>query len=232
MTPQPKSFRRSGTLLGQPPDGSAARTQVSSTRDRIARAQHAVPSGREKLVPSDAELRWDRDGQDWPNGEASYFVEAAGLRWHVQQMGRGPSVLLLHGTGSSTHSYRVLAPLLASSMSVTTLDLPGHGFTSSPEVNGLTLNGMAKSIAELLRVISCRPVIIVGHSAGAAVMIVSAELDEIYALAHRIAVMYEGRITGFRPPTVPVEELGKLMAGSTDAEAAMPGTEAGAGGST
>ena len=26
--------------------------------------------------------------------------------------------------------------------------------------------------------------------------------------------MYEGRITGFRPPTVPAEELGLLMAGS------------------
>jgi simple sugar transport system ATP-binding protein len=47
-----------------------------------------------------------------------------------------------------------------------------------------------------------------------AVLIVSSELDEIYALADRIAVMYEGRITGVRPPTVPVEELGLLMAGS------------------
>jgi general nucleoside transport system ATP-binding protein len=51
---------------------------------------------------------------------------------------------------------------------------------------------------------------------GVAVLIVSAELDEIYALADRIAVMYEGRITGFRPPTVPVEELGLLMAGGPD----------------
>jgi simple sugar transport system ATP-binding protein len=51
---------------------------------------------------------------------------------------------------------------------------------------------------------------------GAAVLIVSSELDEIYALADRIAVMYDGRITGFRPPTVPVEELGMLMAGATD----------------
>jgi general nucleoside transport system ATP-binding protein len=55
---------------------------------------------------------------------------------------------------------------------------------------------------------------------GVAVLIVSSELDEIYALADRIAVMYEGRITGFRPPSVPVEELGKLMAGATDEEAA------------
>jgi len=32
--------------------------------------------------------------------------------------------------------------------------------------------------------------------------------------------MYEGRITGFRTPDVPAEELGMLMAGSTDAAAA------------
>jgi ABC-type uncharacterized transport system ATPase subunit len=57
---------------------------------------------------------------------------------------------------------------------------------------------------------------------GVAVLIVSAELDEIYALADRIAVMYEGRITGFRPPTVPAEELGLLMAGATDTEPESP----------
>jgi ABC-type uncharacterized transport system ATPase subunit len=48
---------------------------------------------------------------------------------------------------------------------------------------------------------------------GVAVLIVSSELDEIYALADRIAVMYEGKIVAFRPPSVPVDELGMLMAG-------------------
>ena len=60
---------------------------------------------------------------------------------------------------------------------------------------------------------------------GVAVLIVSAELDEIYALADRIAVMYEGRITGFRPPTVPTEELGLLMAGGADQDTEPPGPE-------
>jgi general nucleoside transport system ATP-binding protein len=49
---------------------------------------------------------------------------------------------------------------------------------------------------------------------GAAVLLVSSELDEIYALADRIAVMYEGRIVAFCPPTIPEQELGLLMAGS------------------
>jgi general nucleoside transport system ATP-binding protein len=48
---------------------------------------------------------------------------------------------------------------------------------------------------------------------GVAVVLVSSELDEIYALSDRIAIMYEGRFTGFRPPDVPVAELGLLMAG-------------------
>ena len=52
---------------------------------------------------------------------------------------------------------------------------------------------------------------------GVAVLIVSSELDEIYALADRIAVMYEGKITGFRDPDVPAAELGRLMAGGADA---------------
>jgi ABC-type uncharacterized transport system ATPase subunit len=55
---------------------------------------------------------------------------------------------------------------------------------------------------------------------GVAVLIISSELDEIYALSDRIAVMYEGKITGFRDPDVPAEELGMLMAGATDADAA------------
>ena len=58
---------------------------------------------------------------------------------------------------------------------------------------------------------------------GIAVIIVSSELDEIYALADRIAVMYEGKITGFRPPTVPVAELGLLMAGAGDGSAGDAG---------
>ncbi len=40
--------------------------------------------------PSCHGLVWNRDGADWPNRDSSSFVEAAGLRWHVQRMGEGP----------------------------------------------------------------------------------------------------------------------------------------------
>jgi general nucleoside transport system ATP-binding protein len=64
---------------------------------------------------------------------------------------------------------------------------------------------------------------------GLGVLLISSELDEIYALSDRIAVMYEGKITGFRGPDVPAEELGMLMAGATGADAAASGAGEGHG---
>jgi ABC-type uncharacterized transport system ATPase subunit len=48
---------------------------------------------------------------------------------------------------------------------------------------------------------------------GVAVLIVSSELDEVLALADRIAVMYRGRIVGERAGGADREEIGLLMAG-------------------
>jgi magnesium chelatase accessory protein len=114
-------------------------------------------------------LVWSRDGTDWPNRNASVFVEAAGIRWHVQRMGEGPSLLLIHGTGAATHSWRDMLPLLARHFSVVAPDLPGHGFTQSPPSYRLSLPGMAADLGIQLRKLEVRPEITVGHSAGAAI---------------------------------------------------------------
>jgi general nucleoside transport system ATP-binding protein len=61
---------------------------------------------------------------------------------------------------------------------------------------------------------------------GVAVVIVSSELDEIYALSDRIAVMYEGKIVGMCAPDIPEQELGLLMAGATTADGQGNGSAA------
>ena len=54
-------------------------------------------------------------------------------------------------------------------------------------------------------------------SSGVGVLLLSEDLDEILALADRIAVMYEGAIAGERDArTATVEELGLLMAGGEE----------------
>lgn len=116
-------------------------------------------------------LRWEVEGRDWPLREASAFVEAAGLRWHVQTLGDGPVVVLLHGTGASTHSWRDVAPLLADRHRVVSVDLPGHGFTTGRPHGVLTLMGMARALAQLFAQLGHRPALVAGHSAGAAIAV-------------------------------------------------------------
>ncbi len=114
---------------------------------------------------------WDVDGRDWPNRRFSTFVHVGGLRWHVQRRGRGPVLLLLHGTGAATHSWRDLMPILAERFDVVAPDLPGHGFTRWPNDDDLSLDAMAKGVGALLRQMDVAPEIVVGHSAGAAVAV-------------------------------------------------------------
>lgn len=115
--------------------------------------------------------RWDREGADWPHREASEFHVAGGVSWHVQRYGRGPALLLLHGTGASSHSWADVGTALSSDFSVVAPDLPGHGFTSTPSGRAMSLPGMAASVAALLDGLRVTPSLIAGHSAGAAVMI-------------------------------------------------------------
>jgi magnesium chelatase accessory protein len=117
-----------------------------------------------------AALAWERDGAAWPHRESSRFVEAAGLLWHVQDMGDGPIALLVHGTGSSTHSWRLLAPLLAARFRVVAVDLPGHAFTTRPAAESMSLPGMALALRGLLDALRMRPSYAIGHSAGAAIL--------------------------------------------------------------
>jgi len=51
------------------------------------------------------------------------------------------------------------------------------------------------------------------RDAGAAVLIISSELNEVVALADRIAVMYRGRFVGIVPPDTERNVLGLMMAG-------------------
>jgi len=155
-------------------------------------------------------LNWEHDGADWPNHAASRIVSAAGFRWHVQIMGRGPVLLALHGTGASTHSWRDLAPLLAQHFTVVAPDLPGHGFTATPDRHHMSLQGIARSLGVLLKELDLSPEVAIGHSAGAAIMVRMA-LDGI--ITPRLLVSLNGALLPL--PSMPSElfsPLARVMA--------------------
>ncbi|EJW12826.1 alpha/beta hydrolase [Rhodovulum sp. PH10] len=138
---------------------------------------------------------WERDGRDWPNREASRFVAAGGIDWHVQVTGQGPTVFLLHGTGAATHSWRDVLPLLAKNFTVVAPDLPGHGFTRIRDDTALSLPGMAAAVSELVAALGVAPVLAAGHSAGAAVAI-RMTLDGMIAPAGLVSI--NGALMPFR----------------------------------
>lgn len=105
----------------------------------------------------------------WPNRRLSRMIEAGGRRWHVQEAGSGEPLLLIHGTGASTHSYRDLVPLLAGRFHVLAFDLPGHGFTEWTPGERLSLSRMSEAVHGLLARAQFSPAYVVGHSAGTAI---------------------------------------------------------------
>jgi magnesium chelatase accessory protein len=114
-------------------------------------------------------MRWDVDGRHVPHREWSQFVSAGGLKWHVQIAGPqdAPPLLLLHGTGATTHSFAGLAPLLATHFRLVIPDLPGHGFTS--KLNAPDPDTVARALAALLAALNLSPALVLGHSVGAAI---------------------------------------------------------------
>jgi magnesium chelatase accessory protein len=115
-------------------------------------------------------MDWQASSHAWPHAQHSRFVQAAGVRWHVQHAGdQGPRILLLHGTGASSHTWRDLLMPLADHAQVWVVDLPGHGFSSLAAGQGMSLKGMAASLQALLQTLGITVDVFIGHSAGAAI---------------------------------------------------------------
>jgi magnesium chelatase accessory protein len=139
------------------------------------------------------------------HGEARGRGEPAGpraprrgaIRWHVQTAGSGPVLLLVHGTGSSSDSFRALMPLLAERFTVIAPDLPGHAGSEAPSWFRPTLPESAAALGELLAARGLEPAVAVGHSAGAA-LLVRLAIDR--AIAPRLLV-------ALAPALVPLRQL-------------------------
>jgi magnesium chelatase accessory protein len=114
-------------------------------------------------------LRWPTDAKGWPLTEYSRIVFHRPHRWHVQEQGEGPLILLIHGAGGATQSFRHLLPILAQTHRVIAVDLPGQGFTQLGAQQRCGLDHMAEDLLSLARHEGWKPAMIVGHSAGAAI---------------------------------------------------------------
>jgi len=114
-------------------------------------------------------MDWAIHKDSWPHAANSRFILSKPHKWHVQEMGSGPLIVMLHGAGGSTQSFRHLMPLLAPYHRVVAIDLPGQGFTRMGAQSRCGLEEMSTDLAALCAQEGWHPTALIGHSAGAAV---------------------------------------------------------------
>ncbi len=94
-----------------------------------------------------------------------------GLLTHYLEAGKGPLVVMLHGWGDSSDTFKGLAGVLASQYQLIVPDLPGFGKTDPPS-SVWGLDDYANFVEELLKKLGhSETYAIVGHSNGGALAI-------------------------------------------------------------
>jgi pimeloyl-ACP methyl ester carboxylesterase len=98
---------------------------------------------------------------------ADRFVRVGGQLVHVEQAGSGEPVVLLHGFGASTYSWRKVSPELARSHRVVAIDLNGFGYTERPRSRAsYTREGQAELVLGTMDALGIARAHIAGHSYG------------------------------------------------------------------
>jgi magnesium chelatase accessory protein len=132
--------------------------------------------------------------RNWPDHAPSRYISAGGFNWHVRVSGSGPVLLLVHGTGSSSHSWNHLLPELSRSFTVVAPDLPGQGLSRNAPSSAHSLQGMCLELGKLLKKLEMEPALAVGHSAGAAILI---SMSCSGAIAPRAIISLNGALRPF-----------------------------------
>jgi pimeloyl-ACP methyl ester carboxylesterase len=93
------------------------------------------------------------------------------LEIYAEEMGKGPTVLLLHGLGGSSYNWRLIAPRLATTHRVIALDLRGFGRSDKPFDRAYSSLDHAAVVRAFIRRANLSQVTLVGHSYGGMVAI-------------------------------------------------------------
>lgn len=107
----------------------------------------------------------------------SKFLLVDGLRVHYRDRGRGPVVVLLHGSNSSLFTWEGWVAALSPEHRVVTLDLPGHGLTGPDAQSRYSFGEMAEVVDRFVTQLGIARFTIAGNSMGGAIA-------WHYALAH------------------------------------------------
>ena len=96
----------------------------------------------------------------------SQFMNIDGLRMHYKRAGRGPALLLLHGTTSSLEHFDRASAILQKSFDVIRPDLPGFGLTGPRPHGDYRVVTYAATVAEFMKKLNIPHYAVAGNSLG------------------------------------------------------------------
>lgn len=95
------------------------------------------------------------------------IYEIAEMRYYIEEVGSGESVVLLHGFTGSSANWRLVMERLAGSFRVLAIDLTGHGRSDAPtEIERYAMPNIANDLGQLLRQLNAIPAHWLGYSMG------------------------------------------------------------------
>jgi pimeloyl-ACP methyl ester carboxylesterase len=98
----------------------------------------------------------------------------APVKLYYYEEGKGPPLLLIHGFGASTYTWRHVAPELAKSYRVIAVDLKGFGQSDKPFDERYSVFDQAALLAQLIEDKDLRDLTLVGHSFGGGIALLLA----------------------------------------------------------
>jgi pimeloyl-ACP methyl ester carboxylesterase len=110
----------------------------------------------------------------------------APVKLFYRELGEGPPLLLIHGFGASSFTWRRVAPALAENNRVIAVDLKGFGESDKPFDERYSVFDQAELLAQLIEEKDLHDLTVVGHSFGGGVALVLA-LEAKERLKGRIA---------------------------------------------
>lgn len=95
------------------------------------------------------------------------FLKIGDQLVHIEQAGKGEPVILLHGFGASTYSWRNVMPALAARFHVIAIDLNGFGYTQRPRAfESYTREGQEDLVLRVMDALGIESSHLMGHSYG------------------------------------------------------------------
>lgn len=156
---------------------------------------------------------------DWATVEKpGRLIDVDGYKVHYIDQGSGPAMVLIHGFGGQTYSYRHLIPIFARDHRVIAVDLKGYGYSERDARTGLSRVAQVAMLKALLDRLGISRATFVGHSMGGGIVqrFAVTHPDMAVALVLAASVSAEDnpgrRMRAMMPPRPIVKQIVPLMA--------------------